>query len=144
MSVMEKNFTLGVPSEAESMALVREFVRRVSKQAGFETNDISKITMAVDEACTNIIEHAYGYDVTKEVKLKAIIQNEALRIEIIDTGKGFDPTLVKPDAIEKLVTERRSGGLGIRLIKSLMDDVHYEISPGNKNELHLTKKLPKK
>ena len=73
----------------------------------------------------------------------AICDEEAVRISVIDTGKGFDPTGVTPASIDTLVTERRSGGLGIRLIKALMDEVSYQIQPGQKNELHMIKRLKK-
>jgi serine/threonine-protein kinase RsbW len=143
MAIVESSFTLSVPSSVENLIMVREFVRRVCEQAGFEKGDITKLTMAVDEACTNIVEHAYGHDTSKEVKVRAIYDEEQMRIELIDTGLGFDPTLVEPESLEELVNKRKNGGLGIRLIRSLVDEVRYEISPGHKNELHLTKKLRK-
>lgn len=144
MAIVESSFTLSIPSSVENLVMVRDFIRRVCEQAGFEKPDITKLTMAVDEACTNIVEHAYGHDISKEVKVRAIYDDEQLRIELIDTGHGFDPTSVEPKTLEELVKKRQTGGLGLRLIKSLVDEVHYEFSPGNKNELHLTKKLPKK
>lgn len=143
MATLESVFSLSVPSSVENLVMVREFIRRVCEQAGFEKSDITKLTMAVDEACTNIVEHAYGHDITKEVKIKATYDNELLHIELVDTGHGFDPTSVSPQSLEELVNKRRTGGLGIRLIRSLVDEVRYEFSPGHKNELHLTKKLPK-
>jgi serine/threonine-protein kinase RsbW len=134
MAIVESTFTLSVPSSVENLAMVRDFIRRVCEQAGFEKADITKLTMAVDEACTNIVEHAYGYDITKEVKVRAIYDDEQIRIELIDTGHDFDPTLVQPKSLEELVSKRKTGGLGIRLIRSLVDEVRYEISPGHKNE----------
>ena len=62
---------------------------------------------------------------------------------MIDEGRGFDPTQVQSESVEKLVQARKSGGLGIRLIRSLMDEVSYEIVPGEKNELHMTKRIKK-
>ena len=93
----------------------------------------------MDEACANVIEHAYGSDTTREVLVKAIIEPDALRIRVVDTGRGFDPTSVRDADVDSLIQQRRSGGLGMRLIKSLMDEVHYEIVPGEKNELAMTK-----
>jgi len=143
MAIVESTFTLSIPSSVENLAMVRDFIRRVCEQAGFEKGDITKLTMAVDEACTNIVEHAYGHDKTKDVMVRAIYDEEQIRVELIDTGQGFDPTLVQPQSLEELVNKRKAGGLGIRLIRSLVDEVRYEVLPGNKNELHLTKKIPK-
>ncbi|HKX31831.1 MAG TPA: ATP-binding protein [Blastocatellia bacterium] len=143
MAAIERKFTLQVPSSTENLALIREFVASIGKQAQMSETDISQLELAVDEACANVIEHAYGHDISKEVMVRAVFDEDEIRISIIDTGRGFDPAKAQPESIEKLVSERKSGGLGIRLINSLMDDVSYEITPGQKNELHMTKKIRK-
>ncbi len=143
MSSIERKFTLQVPSSTENLALIREFVTNVGGQAGLDESDVAKLELAVDEACANVIEHAYGHDTTKDVMVRAVFDDEALRISVIDEGRGFDPGGVKQNSVEQLVHERKSGGLGIRLIKTLMDEVNYEIVPGQKNELHMTKKIRK-
>jgi serine/threonine-protein kinase RsbW len=143
MSPIERKFLLQVPSSTENLALIREFVTSVGRQAQLEEADINNLELAVDEACANVIEHAYGHDTTKEVIVRARFDNEALQISVIDEGRGFDPTGVKQDSVEQLIHERKSGGLGIRLIQRLMDEVSYEIVPGQKNELHMTKKIRK-
>jgi anti-sigma regulatory factor (Ser/Thr protein kinase) len=61
-----------------------------------------------------------------------------------DTGKGFEPESIPSAELERLVRERKSGGLGMHLMKSLMDEVHYDIAPGQKNELHMVKRLRKR
>jgi serine/threonine-protein kinase RsbW len=143
MSPIERKFLLQVPSSTENLALIREFVTAIGRQAQLEEAEITNLELAVDEACANVIEHAYGHDTTKEVIVRAKFDDEALRISVIDEGRGFDPGSVKQDSVEQLIHERKSGGLGIRLIQRLMDDVSYEIVPGQKNELHMTKKIRK-
>jgi serine/threonine-protein kinase RsbW len=143
MAAIERKFKLQVPSSTENLALIREFVTTVGRQAMMSDEDISKLELAVDEACANVIEHAYGHDITKEVDVRAVFDEDEVRISVIDSGRGFDPAKVYQETVEKLVAQRKSGGLGIRLIKSLMDDVSYEIVPGQKNELHMTKKIRK-
>ena len=143
MSSFERKFTLQVPSSTENLAMIREFVTAVGRQAQLEEADISNLELAVDEACANVIEHAYGHDITKEVVVRAKFDDESMRISVIDEGRGFDPDKTPQDSVEQLIHERKSGGLGIRLIKKLMDDVSYEIVPGQKNELHMTKKIRK-
>ena len=143
MTAIERKFTLQVPSSTENLAMIREIVSSIGTQAGLESADIAKLELAVDEACANVIEHAYGHDATKEVVIRATFDDETLRIEVEDTGRGFDPGTVKPEEVEKLIHERKTGGLGMRLMKTLMDEVHYEIEPGQKNKLRMVKRLRK-
>jgi serine/threonine-protein kinase RsbW len=143
MPSIERKFTLKVPSSTENLAMIREFVTAVGRQAQIEEAEISNLELAVDEACANVIEHAYGHDITKEVVVRAKFDDESLRISVIDEGRGFDPDNTSEDPVEQLIHDRKSGGLGIRLIKKLMDEVSYEIVPGKKNELHMVKKIRK-
>ena len=143
MESVERKFTLQVPSSTENLALIREFVTSAALQAGFDEKEVAKLELAVDEACANVIEHAYGHDVSKEVIVRAKLDDEEFAIDIEDTGKGFDPATVNQEELEKLIEKRKTGGLGMRLMKTLMDEVHYEIEPGKKNALHMRKRLKK-
>jgi len=78
------------------------------------------------------------------VTVKATVDAEAVQIEIVDTGLGFDPQQIEEVNLEQLISKRKSGGLGMRLIQSLMDEVQYQIGPGQKNELRMVKRLKKK
>ncbi|MBD0373940.1 MAG: ATP-binding protein, partial [Pyrinomonadaceae bacterium] len=118
MAAIERKFTLHVPSSTENLVLIREFVSTIGAQAGLEEAEIGKLELAVDEACANVIEHAYGHDITKEVIVRATFDDESLRIDVEDTGKGFDPQSVESEELERLVQARKSGGLGMRLMKS--------------------------
>ncbi|MFN0107393.1 MAG: ATP-binding protein [Blastocatellia bacterium] len=143
MAAIERKFTLQVPSSTENLALIREFVTSIGRQATLTELEIGQLELAVDEACANVIEHAYGHDTTKDVSVRATFDDQRLKISVIDEGRGFDPAEVNQKSLDQLVYERRSGGLGIRLIKTLMDEVSYEIEPGQKNELHMTKLIKK-
>jgi serine/threonine-protein kinase RsbW len=140
---IEKKFTLHVPSSTENLALIREFVSSIGTQSGLDSSEVAQLELAVDEACANVIEHAYGHDMTKEVIVRATFDDETLRIDVEDTGRGFDPDSVQPEELERLIQERKSGGLGMRLMKTIMDEVHYDIEPGKKNELHMIKRIRK-
>jgi serine/threonine-protein kinase RsbW len=141
MGTLEQKFCLQVPSSTRNLSMIREFVVKVAEQSGLSESDRDHLELAVDEACSNVIEHAYGHDVKKEVTVRATFDDDELRISVIDTGAGFDPTGVPQKELGELVRKRRTGGLGMRLIKSLMDEVRYEIEPGTKNELHMVKKV---
>jgi anti-sigma regulatory factor (Ser/Thr protein kinase) len=139
----DKSFTLQVPSSTENLALIREFVCAVGDQAGFDEKDVMRLQLAVDEACANVIEHAYALETTHEVTIRAVMDDDALRFEIVDHGKGFDPANIDELQLDQLIKDHRSGGLGLRLIRSVMDDVQYQIIPGEKNELRMVKRLKK-
>jgi serine/threonine-protein kinase RsbW len=139
MDSMERTFQLHVPSSTENLSMIRDFVGSIGERAGFTKGELVKLELAVDEACANVIEHAYGSDSTREVTVKATIDPDVVQIRIVDTGRGFDPTAVKEADLDSLIRQGKSGGLGMRLMRSLMDEVHYEIGPGQKNELTMTK-----
>ena len=143
MPPIERKFTLHVPSSTENLALIREFVSSIGAQAGMNDQEVANIELAVDEACANVIEHAYGHDVTKEVVVRAILDDDTLWIKVEDTGRGFDPDAVGEEDLPHLIEQHKSGGLGMRIMRTVMDEVRYEIVPGQKNELHMMKKIQK-
>jgi len=143
MTSLERTFSLHVPSATENLALIRDFVANIGVQAGLVEDDVAKLELAVDEACANVMEHAHGYDSNKEVTIRATFDAATLRIEVVDEGEGFDPTKVPTSPVEELVHDRRTGGLGLRVMRSLMDEVSYEIVPGERNRLRLLKRIQK-
>jgi serine/threonine-protein kinase RsbW len=143
MDSMERTFQLHVPSSTENLSMIRDFVGSIGERAGFSKGELVKLELAVDEACANVIEHAYGSDGTREVTVKATIDPDTVQIRIVDTGRGFDPATIAEADLDSLIRQRKSGGLGMRLIKSIMDEVHYEIVPGQKNELAMMKRRHK-
>jgi len=141
MAAFERTFALYVPSSTENLSMIRDFVRSIGMQVGMSDMEVARLEMAVDEACSNVMEHAYQSDATKEVSIRASVDDSALRIVVIDQGKGFDPAAVEQKKLEDLISAKRTGGLGMRLIKSFMDEVHYAMVPGEKNELTMVKRL---
>ncbi len=144
MAVVERTYLLQVPSSTENLALIRNFLESIAHQAGMEEGEATKIQLAVDEACANVIEHAYGNDATKEVMVRVSFDEEILKIEVVDTGRGFDQGAHQPQELEDLVSQRKTGGLGLRLIKSLMDEVQYDMEPGVRNQIRMTKRIGKR
>lgn len=141
VSSFEKRFILHVPSSTQNLAMIRDFVSKIGLQAGLDEGQVSMIEIAVDEACANVIEHAYGSDQTKEVIVRARLSDDDIEILVEDTGKGFDPASVEQKDLTRLIAERRSGGLGMRMMKMVMDEVQYNIKPGERNELRMVKRL---
>jgi serine/threonine-protein kinase RsbW len=143
MASFEKTFSLHVPSSTENLAMIRDFVSNIGQQAGLDDAQVMRLALAVDEACANVIEHAYGSEQIHQVTIRGEFDSDELSFVIVDTGRHFDPAALRPEPIEELVRQRKSGGLGLRLIRTIMDDVQYRIIPGEKNELRMVKKLHK-
>jgi serine/threonine-protein kinase RsbW len=144
MASLERTFALHVPSSTANLSMIRDFVKSIGIQAGMDEMEVATLEMSVDEACANVIEHAYGSDATKEVSIRATVDEDSVQIEVIDTGRGFDPASIKQSKLEDLISRKRDGGLGMRLMKSFMDEVHYERIQGVKNELRMIKRLKKR
>ena len=131
-----------IKSKTEHLLDVREFISSAAQRLGFSDEETSKIVLAVDEACTNIIKHAYQYDPNKEIRISINTTKGALEILIEDEGKSFNPLTVKPPDLKQHLKQFRRGGLGVYLMKTLMDEVEYNLNPGKKNVVRLLKYLP--
>jgi len=134
---------LTIESRTEKLIAVREFVSSAAREFGFGDEDVSKIALAVDEACTNIIKHAYRFDATRDITVMVRGENGSFIIAIRDTGRQFNPEGIKTPDMKEYLSHYRKGGLGVYLMRSLMDKVEYDIRPGKTNEVRLTKYLPR-
>ncbi len=99
------------------------------------------VQLAIDELFTNIVSYGYDDDESHQVEIKMSIQGRELRIELIDDAKQFDPLheAAQPD-LDASLEDRRIGGVGIHLVKTMMDDVSYKYED-SKNHLTLVKKF---
>lgn len=130
-------------NDTAHLSEIRHFVREKALAMGFHAETIDNIELAVDEACANIMEHAYPPGVM-EPGLHLAIQFEGDKFTVIisDRGETFDPGKIKPPVMKEYISEYRVGGLGIYLMRTLMDQVDYHIQPGIKNEVRMVKFLP--
>jgi serine/threonine-protein kinase RsbW len=134
-----EKFNLKIPSVTENLYLIREFIIKIAIKAGFDDDVQEQIALAVDEACTNVIKHAHKFDATRAIDINVALDSKKMIITIIDKGEGFDINKLQTPDLKKFAKESRHGGLGIYLMKTLMDDVKYEFNPGKKNQVQLTK-----
>lgn len=143
MSIRKKNRTgeLRVKSRTENLSEIRDFVSLNALNAGIPEATVEKIILAVDEACTNIIKHAYKHSPEGEIIIKVEYDEDKFTVTIIDYGSSFDPDKVPLPDLQKYYREHRVGGLGMYLMKSLMDDVTYTSVPGKYNQVLLSKKI---
>ena len=132
---------LEINSRTENLAEIREFIHSAAVEAGLSKDVIDNIILAVDEACTNIIKHAYKYFPDGKIVLNIKNDKKTFSIEITDYGKSFEPELVPNPDLQKYFNEKRVGGLGMYLMKSLMDEVKYISVPGKYNQVSLTKNI---
>ncbi len=133
---------LTVPGRFESLARISEFVTAAAHSAGLDADDVFHVEMAVDEACSNVIEHAYE-DRRGEIELTcSTVEPGNLEIVILDHGRPFDPTSVPQPtfADPSKIDVMQEGGLGLYFMRKLMDDVHFEFVPSQGNKLTMLKR----
>ena len=131
---------LVLKNDIDQIALLPEFVDNALKAAGADESLSGSLNLALEEAVTNVILYAYPEGTEGTVDLDAGVNGTSLIFTISDTGKPFDPTARAEVDINADLEDRPVGGLGIHLVKQIMDEVRYERRPG-KNVLILTKKI---
>lgn len=131
---------LSIPSQTERLNDVREFVAGSARTHGFSEDDINKITIAVDEACTNIIKHGYNYSPDKHIDVEIIRTGSDFEIVITDMGKQFDPNAIQTPDMKDYFQHYRRGGLGVFLMKKIMDKVEFDLHR-DRNVLRMIKTL---
>ncbi|MBN1480935.1 ATP-binding protein [candidate division KSB1 bacterium] len=142
MPTTECEYQLRIPSETDNLELIRDFVSKVAEKVGFKSDDVGKIELACDEACTNVMKHAYasGQKNGKE-SLDILIQidYDKFTLVVTDHGRGFDPDAIKLPDMKEYLAQLKVGGLGIYLMKTLMDEVDYQMQPGVRNQVKMVK-----
>jgi serine/threonine-protein kinase RsbW len=119
---------LKFPARFEYLDDIRDYVGQKAHTAGFSDREVYSIQLAADEAASNIIEHAYGGISDATFELTCEFKQNRLIITMLDHGKSFDITKVAKPNLKADLTKRKIGGLGIYLMRKLMDEVHYEVT----------------
>ena len=138
---------LQLPSRTELLNEMRRFVSDAARVFGFGETEVGKIELAIDEACTNIIKHAYRYNPDGLIEIQISSQgannNQPRKfiVEIHDNGQPFDSNHYTAPDMKEYFKKLRHGGLGIVLIKKLMDEVEYNSHAGMRNTIRLVKYL---
>ena len=123
----------------ENLDSIREFACQAAQDAGMDDWDCYSIRLAVDEACSNIIEHAYAGKVGEEIEVTCDVSDNKLVVILRDHGHPFNPALVPSPDLAATLQDRKIGGLGIYLMHRLMDEVRYEALGEAGNVLTLVK-----
>ena len=134
----ERVVHIRVDSRPETLRLVRAVVGEAAALCGCSENCIRDIVIAVDEACQNVIRHAYGGDPDGEILIDIRRDGDRIAFNIIDFADPVDVSKVKPRSLEEL----RPGGLGIHFISQCMDDARFCPPPdGAGNRLWMVKRI---
>lgn len=128
------------PARFEFLDDIREFVAEVARENDFDEKEVYSLQLAADEAASNIIEHAYAEDWNATFDVACNILGDAIIITMRDKGEPFDISNVKPPDITADLSERQIGGLGIYLMRKLMDEVRYESNSRTGNLLTMIKR----
>ena len=131
--------SLRIAAELKNLAEIRRFVRETASALGVDPAMIPDVLLAVDEAASNIVLHGYqGQEGIIEIEVRR--EGDALVIRLRDEAAPFDPTCVPPPDLTLPLEQRALGGVGIYLIRQVMDEVTHRITPQGGNELTLVKR----
>lgn len=139
---MDISHTRTFPGQFDSLAAIGEFVTRAAEAAGLDVCAVNAVQLAVDEACSNIIQHAYGGEGQGDIECTCRINNAGLTIILRDHGCPFDPSRVpEPNPCPDLDDDEcTGGGVGLYFMRQLMDELHFEFTPGSENVLTMVKR----
>ena len=114
------------PATFESLDSIREFVGQAARDAEMNVDEVYAVQLAVDEACTNIIEYGYRDMKGENIECTFNIVPDGLTVILKDHGKPFDPTSVPDPDFTSDIKKRQLGGLGVFLMRHMMDKMSYE------------------
>ncbi len=145
---MAKKHTKIVTGRFEKVKTICKFVADGAKKSGLDETAVFHVELACDEACTNIIEHAYGAENVGRIEVSWQVDGDQFTITIHDSGGSFNPNKIpsplntiptNPDDFEDI----QVGGLGIHFMRELMDEVKYDFDSKKGNTLIMVKRIPK-
>ena len=118
--------TLRIKNDIHELSMMNEFLEEAGEELGLSTAFMMSLNLVMEEAVSNIIFYAYKGDVEDAVDISLVREGGELIVTLIDHGIAFDPTLRKDPDITLSAEDRPIGGLGIFLIKKIMDEVSYQ------------------
>ncbi len=133
---------LRLESDVDQLENVRAFVRETARQLGASPQSVEDLVQAVDEASCNIMLHGYR-GASGPIELDVERRGDAIAIRLLDRARPYDPTArAKPDPDAPPRTVRKGGmGVGVHLVRTMMDEVHHAVRPDGGNELTLVRSV---
>ncbi len=133
-------YNFKVPCQKKRLVEIRYFLNDVLKNHLESEIFINSLVLAVDEICANLMIHSHQCNPDKCLELKVSIEYDEIVFEIMDTGNGFNFKDYKEPTIQEIVHNKKKGGLGLMLVRRIMDKI--EFIPNKKNNVYrLSKKL---
>jgi serine/threonine-protein kinase RsbW len=132
---------LTVTSELDKLEAIARFIRKAATDMGMDADSVYALQLAVDEACTNVIDYAYQRRSGQPMAIECHEDHGKCIVVIRDHGRPFDPCCVPQPTVSGPIAKRKVGGLGIFLMRKLMDDVRFSCDSANGNELTLVKAI---
>jgi len=129
--------------EKSRLADLRIFLNKVLTKTTLSEITKNQVILAVDEVCSNLIIHSHGCNPKDQISLEVTHAGNQIIFEIKDNGKGFNILEYKQPELDSVKKERRKGGLGIMLVRKIMDNIEFE-SSGNQNTCRLIKLINSK
>jgi len=123
-----------------SLAAIADYYAHAAQEAGFNSKDTYAVKLAVDEACSNIIEHSYGEEKDTEICCSYEILKDGLKITIQDWGKPFTPDEIPEPNFDVDLCDLEPRGAGLYFMKKLMDKVKFDFESGDGNILVMIKR----
>jgi serine/threonine-protein kinase RsbW len=127
------------PGRFESLAKISEYVVQAARAAGLNEEAVYAVDLSVDEACTNIIEHAYGGEGRGEIECTCTNLGDGLKIVLHDQGRTFNPSKIPTPNNKTRLKDLKSRGAGLFLMQNMMDEVTFEFSTEAGNILTMIK-----
>ena len=138
---MTNSQSLVVSSDLAELPRVIDFVRQACLDARLSSDDMFACELATDEACTNIMEHAYLGSADGQIRVTCRYAGNLFVVELHDHGRPFDPSLVEPPQLTGDLDMRDVGGLGLYFMRHMMDEVRFEFDRVTGNTLTMTKRV---
>jgi serine/threonine-protein kinase RsbW len=132
--------TATFPGRYDSLVKISKFFVEAAKKAGLSETAIYQVELAVDEACTNIIEHAYKGESKGNIHCEWEITDRELKIMLVDHGKPFNPKKVPDPKPGAKLSDLKGRGAGLFLIRKMMDEVNFEFLGKDGNRLTMIKR----
>ena len=136
---MPKQWELTVDGRLKNLATIADFVVKAAQASGLNEKATFEVQLAVDEACTNVIEHSYRGEEKGEIALRCELADGDFVITIRDHGQPFNPEDVPLPDLKCSLAERCIGGLGLYFMRRLMDEVRFHFGAEG-NELTMVKR----
>ena len=124
----------------QNLAKIGDFVGKAAEEAGLDETGIYAVQLAVDEACTNIIEHAYGGEGIGDIDITPIPSDNGLTVILRDSGRPFDPESIPIPMTNLPLEEIQPRGVGLYLMRRMMDEVKFNFSHESGNVLTMVKR----